>query len=125
MAKQVFEVEVEVPDDFPTFKSRLEFKSRAPGDFVFGFDGVPVLRLLGEKTELPGLVAVPVMKWRPAKPSDLADQLLGKKLRWRFKTVSDRDLWVERTCMGYCEYRRVWVDANYESWGCAEVLDVS
>ena len=122
MATQVFEVEVEVPDGCPKFYSRLKYKTTKEGDYFLALlDDGPALTQIGD-VSTPALVAVQFLDWRPAKPADLADQLRGKKLRWRFRKYKKHE-WFEGACVGYIKAKHLWIDDKSKTWHFAEVLD--
>ena len=118
---QVFEIELEVPDDAPEFEKRLERRVAVVGDLILY--GTPIA--LHKAFGIAGtdcFVAVPKKTWRPATREDVAAQILGtKNFEWRLS--DDGSNWQHSKCVGYdsASTKSVFL-CRYYAWEHAEVL---
>lgn len=122
---QVFEIELEVPDDAPEFEKRLQFQKATATDWVIAAQRVLTLQKVKNWIGLECHVAIPKKAWRPATREDVAAQILGTKdFEWRFYD-EDQDYCLGRKCVGYNNdpdtLYPFWCEEGY-SWNCAEVL---
>jgi hypothetical protein len=121
---QVFEIELEVPDDAPEFETRIGERVAKKGDWVLAEleERLSVFQGKG-MVGRDCFVLTPKKAWRPATREDVAAQILGTKdFQWRF--TDDRETWSDGLIVGYNNDDRDFPfhSAKGFAWKNAEVL---